>query len=392
MTAGHSAAGSAVGYWYQTAWALLELLRRGPDMPDARITLELHDDVAWDAEGTPTERLQLKHHLNRAASIGDKAVDLWRTIGVWLDEASPADPDGAVLVLVTTALAPDGSGVSLLRPGSRQPAEALRLIELAAAESTSQESEANRARFLAMTDIDRHSMISRMYLVDGAPQAIDLDSAVRKQLTWVMPRGREDLFMQMLWGWWNHEALSLLMGHRGSIGVGEVQERVTDIRDQFAADRLPTLLHLADIDRDEVIQLVGDRTFVAQLRLIDWPEQNLQRALIDYYRAFVHTTRWVDDDLIGLPELVNFGLELIEEWKSEFEFMKIGLAADASEAELKAAGVALLRKLLASTSVRVRPRYDDAFFARGKRHELADQMQIGWHPDYERALGIEVSS
>jgi hypothetical protein len=102
---GHGAAGSALGYYYQATWALLELLRRGPDMPDARISIELYDDVAWDAAGTATERLQLKHHLNAAASITDKGADLWRTIGVWMDEASPGDPTGELLAIVTTAAA-----------------------------------------------------------------------------------------------------------------------------------------------------------------------------------------------------------------------------------------------------------------------------------------------
>lgn len=209
---------------------------------------------------------------------------------------------------------------------------------------------------------------------------------------WAIPPGREDLFIEMLSGWWNQEVLTLLMGRRGSIAVGEVQEKIADIRDQFTKDRLPTLVHLADVDRDEIAQLFGDRTFVAQLRLIDWPEHSLQRALIDYYRAFVHTTRWVDDDLIGLPELLDFGLELIDEWRSEFEFMLLEIASDASEPELKAAGVALLRRLLDSARVRLRPRYDEAFFARGKRHELADQLQVGWHPKYEAALGLDVTS
>ncbi len=43
----------------------------------------------------------------------------------------------------------------------------------------------------------------------------------------------------------------------------------------------------------------------------------------------------------------------------------------------------LLRGLLDATAVRVRARYDDAFFARGKRHELADAGHIGWHMDFK---------
>jgi hypothetical protein len=36
-----------------------------------------------------------------------------------------------------------------------------------------------------------------------------------------------------------------------------------------------------------------------------------------------------------------------------------------------------------STAVTVRSRYTDPFFARGKRHELADDGPVGWHPEFQ---------
>ena len=60
----HGAAPSALGYQYQTSCCMFELLRQigSHDRSDAAISLELHDDVAWDENGTATELLQLKHH------------------------------------------------------------------------------------------------------------------------------------------------------------------------------------------------------------------------------------------------------------------------------------------------------------------------------------------
>lgn len=58
-SASHGAAPSAVGYQHQTWWALVELLQSGAGRPDAAITLELHDDVAWEQGGTPTQQLQV---------------------------------------------------------------------------------------------------------------------------------------------------------------------------------------------------------------------------------------------------------------------------------------------------------------------------------------------
>jgi Cap4, dsDNA endonuclease domain len=51
MSTPHGAAASAAGYQYQTWWSLLEMLRMGPDRPDATLILEMHDDVAWEANG-----------------------------------------------------------------------------------------------------------------------------------------------------------------------------------------------------------------------------------------------------------------------------------------------------------------------------------------------------
>lgn len=385
-TPGHGAAASALGYQYQTWWGLLHLLRRGPDMPDARLSLELYDDVAWDAEGSPTELLQLKHHLSSAAAITDMSSDLWRSLAVWLDEASPQDPNGPLLLLVTTAVAPPGSAVHALRPASRSETVALTKLEAAARDSTTVSTTATRTRFLGLEPLDRQTFVSRISVVDGEVPIEGVDAHVRRELMWALPRGHEDLFMRILWGWWDGEALALLVGRRGSVGVGEVVDQINEIRDQFTKDRLPTLVDLIDVDAAELLSLHEDRTFVQQLRLIEWPAYNLQAAVVDYYRAYVHTTRWVDDDLIGLHELFRFDVELVDEWKREFEFMKVDLGASASQDEMKAAGVALLRRLLAATTVRVRSRYDEPFFSRGKRHELADRQEVGWHPEFEAAL------
>jgi hypothetical protein len=99
--ASHNAAPNAVGYQHQTWWALVELLRSGPSRPDSALSLELYDDVAWDQAGSPTELLQIKHHEGSHRALTDRATDVWKTLKVWMDTASPGDADGPALVLVT---------------------------------------------------------------------------------------------------------------------------------------------------------------------------------------------------------------------------------------------------------------------------------------------------
>jgi hypothetical protein len=178
----------------------------------------------------------------------------------------------------------------------------------------------------------------------------------------------------------------MLRGRRSGVSVSEVDQKLNDLRDQFTQNRLPTLVELRDVDVADVFAVYRERPFVAQLGWINWPPVNLQKAVVDYFRAYTQTARWVTEDLIGLDELQRFEDELVDEWQREFEFMQIELGAGASEEDKQRAGAGLLRELLDATEVRVRARYEDAFFARGKRHELADSGRVGWHADFEGRL------
>ena len=362
------------------------MLRKGPDRPDATLILEMHDDVAWEENGTPTELLQTKHHQVTSRTLGDMGDDIWRSLQVWLDTATPSDPSGPLLHLVTTDQAPAGSAAHALRPESRDVPAALTRLIRAAETSTSAATERARRRFLGLGAAGREAFVERIWVIDGAPRLEDVDARVRRELTWLLPKGHEDLFMQLLWGWWDAQAVGMLRGKRTGVGVSEVDQKLNDLRDQFTQDRLPTLVDLRDVDAADVFAAYRECPFVAQLGWINWPPVNLQKAVVDYFRAYTQTARWVTEDLIGLDELQRFEDELVDEWQREFEFMQIDLGDSASEEDKQRAGVELLRELLDATEVRVRARYEDAFFARGKRHELADSGRVGWHVDFEERL------
>jgi hypothetical protein len=386
VTTPHAAAASAAGYQYQTWWSLLEMLRTGPDRPDATLTLEMYDDVAWEDGGTPTELLQTKHHQAAGRSLSDMSDDVWRSLQVWLDTAAPSDPAGPLMHLVSTDQAPAGTAAHALRPGSRDLQAAVTRLTTAAQTSTSATSQKARARFLGLGPSGRTVFLSRVFMVDGAPRLEDVDAQARRTLSWALPRGHEDVFMYLLWGWWDAQAVGMLRGKRTGVGVPEVYQQINDLRDQFTQDRLPTLVELRDVDTENVLTAHREHAFVAQLGWINWPPLNLQKAVVDFFRAYTQTARWVSEDLIGIDELQRFEDELVDEWQREFEFMQIDLGADAAEDDKQRAGSALLRQLLDATEVRVRARYDDAFFARGKRHELADSGRIGWHAEFEDRL------
>lgn len=69
-------------------------------------------------------------------------------------------------------------------------------------------------RFLALGSLGRESFLSRVFVVDGAPHLEDVDAEARRCLAWALPKGHEDRFMHLLWGWWDEQAIGILRDRR----------------------------------------------------------------------------------------------------------------------------------------------------------------------------------
>ena len=243
-SASHSAAPNAVGYQHQTWWALVELLLSGVHRPDVAITLELHDDIAWEEEGSPTQLLQVKHHQRTNRGLTDTSTDVWRTLKVWMDGALPGDPSGPELVLVTTQTVATGTAVAALRPDTLDEDAALSRLEGVARSASSEQTKKAREQFLGLSSSERRTFVSRIRVIDGSPRIEDVPALVRTHLRWALPTGHEELFLAMVWRWWDEQALAMLQGRLRSVDVGTAPAAIADIRDQFTSGRLPTLVEL----------------------------------------------------------------------------------------------------------------------------------------------------
>ncbi|UJC78954.1 DUF4297 domain-containing protein [Rhodococcus erythropolis] len=399
--AGHNAAGSAAGYLYQTNWALMDLLRKGNTRPDQAITLELHDDVAWTSAvdvSDPSELLQLKlHTTSKGAGLGDKAVDIWKTLRVWMDRPDAYDPQGPALALITTSVATTGSAAHALRPLSKNVDQAIESLLTAARESTNEVTQETRDMFVALDSSDRFSLLSRVEVLDGEMPPEDLDQAVRESLAYVLPTGGrlvEDRFVAQVWHHWAAIAVDMLAGRRALVMVTEIRTFVRELRNRYTTENLPTTVPLAAVS-DVHVNHYADWRFVTQLSFVNYAGPALRNAIIDYHRAVTQETEWLSDSLLELQELRTFEDELRFEWTREFSNMVDDLELDhldPADAETlkRKAGRKFVNYILNSTAVTVRTHYNEGFYARGKRHELAGHddvtQRIGWHPDFVERL------
>ncbi len=369
--------------------------------PNLCVSVEKLDDVTFhEAPTTPSvarELLQFKHHVGRKGGLGDSSPDVWNTIRIWAEgvRAGRIDLDRAVLMLVTNTQANNRNAIRFLRheSGTRNPAEALKKLVAAGASSQNQVVNEGCSALMALTAAQRDSLFRSFYLLDNAPSAVDLDRALGHALRWAAHPQHREALVQRLEGWWLKKLVLHLSDPSPSIiSVSEIHRQIYELQQDFRRSALPNDMLEADLP-PEAHPDGDERTFMRQLHLICLSSERLRYAQGDHFRAFTQRSRWVKDRLIALDEVSQYERRLIEGWRERFAIMKEGVPAGGDESTLARNGQGLYNWVAtqapSDSALWVRPDFRETYMTRGSYHMLADQLRVGWHPEYDRRLKPE---
>lgn len=147
-------------------------------------------------------------------------------------------------------------------------------------------------------------------------------------------------------------------------------------------DRINILQSVAGVPTaDEVAAELTVRDYVRQLRIIDLEEIAVLEAVNDYLRASVDRTVWSENGLINEESLALLEVELTRTWRNKNRTTRLVH----SEKDSKIQGQLTYSDCLehdAKVDNLMAPR----LFIRGSWHALADDLTIGWHPNYPAEL------
>jgi len=137
-------------------------------------------------------------------------------------------------------------------------------------------------------------------------------------------------------------------------------------------------------------KLDDDRIFVCQLLLVGLSLARLRFAQEDHYRAFTQRSRWVKNQLVGFDEETNYEARLIAGWRERFAIMREGVAGNGDDTMLAQHGLRLYEWIVLEAPGKcqlwVRSDFQAEYMVKGSYHMLADQLRVGWHPEYEAHL------
>jgi hypothetical protein len=390
-----SAVDATLGYLYQVRSALLWSLRRLKTEPEFLVSVETLDDVAFETVGgNPIDLLQTKHHKNGCGSLTDASPDLWKTLRIWFEgRASGAIPPTASLSLVTTGEAPSGTAASYLRAFPRDVPAAQKALDATASSSTNQKLTKAFQTYLAANSSERTAILDRIVLLDAAPSVADLDGELRQEVYWAAGKEHHSAFLDRLEGWWLRRVLRQLTdATQDRIGSVELESQMAELREQFKQDALPIDEDLLGFTLDDATWAAHENSnFVHQLELVKAGRRRIAIAVRDYYRAFEQRSRWLRDDLVVGMDLHQYEARLFEEWEVVFEAMRDELG-DAATEEAKEQAARSVLAWVERTTIPIRPNVTTPFVSRGSFHMLADEVRIGWHPEFQDRLALVLNA
>ncbi|NFO02687.1 hypothetical protein FDB23_00945 [Clostridium botulinum] len=381
-----SAVAPMIGYLYQIRYPLMEMLRIGEGK---FLTIEKFDDIGIeDIDGKKTF-VQLKHH--KGGSLSDASSDLWKTIRIWCCGINNKviDVRKTNFNIITTQVANDNSIAYYMTPRGKEKNigedEIIKKLKNVSENSVSKENKEAYEEFKKTEVSDLKELINNITIIDNALSINDLESKIKKYIQYSCPMQHMNAFYSRLEGWWIKRVIDhLTIESLSSISYDELRCKIDDLREQFMLENLP-IDFADDINVDTAIY--QDKIFLKQLKLIGVKGNRCVNAIHDYYKASCQRSRWSREDLLAIDEIEKYETKLEKEWERIFDsFVEELDYMEMNEENKIKCGRNIYKRIELDTQINIRKNCSEAYVMRGSYQMLADELKVGWHPDFKQII------
>lgn len=392
----HEASAAALGFYFQSQFALLTLISHTTD--DAAVAIERLDDVELKANGQ-TLLYQLKHSVQEnPPAVTLACVPLWKTIKVWIDAIPLVSLADTTFCLVSVGSVPSDSPLTALcdPQADREPLlkamldEANRVVDERIAAKTAGEKLPHGARaagceaFLNLDPSTRSSLLRRIRIQQGTVTVGQIPEALSKHLH-LFPKEHRLQAAEHLLAWWDQQVVYTLCGKRDRvIQRSEMEHSISSIFAHLDDEKLIAEFDLENHPDD----YQPDGMLYRQIDLVRGKPSDVTRAVREQWRASQQRAKWIVDKPQMRSKIVSYDAKLTEYWSDLHIRMKEDCEGlDPSEIEAK--GLELLRWTHdhAPKDVEpIAPSWSGHYYVRGTYQVLAIDRLVGWHVDFLNLL------
>ncbi|WP_257217075.1 ABC-three component system protein [Pseudomonas syringae] len=392
----HDASPAALGFYYQSQFALLTLLSQTAD--DAAVAIERLDDVELKANGQKL-LFQLKHSVQgNPPPVTLASVALWKTIRVWIDALPLVSLAETTFHLVSVGKVPDNSPLLALcdTHADREELlksmveEASRVIEDRASAKSAGDKPPHGPRaagceaFLALDASVRLSLLRRVHIVQDSVTIGKIPDEVSQRLH-ILPKEQRLKAAERLLGWWDQQVVYTLCGKRERvIQRSEMEHCISSIIAQLEEEKLVAEFDLVSHPED----YEADGMLYRQIALVGGKGSDVSRAVREQWRAKEQRSKWIIDNPQMRSKIAGYDAKLTEHWSDRH----VQMAEDCEDLDadqVRAKGLELLRWTHAFAPNQVEPiapSWQGHYYVRGTFQVLAIDLQVGWHADYRKLL------
>ena len=373
-----SAAGQYLGYALQPVRLCYHLLSCDPN---ATASIEHIDDVSVNASNNSVLLEQTKSALKQNP-VADWADDLWKTFANWADnvESGLVDPTKTQFRLYVT---PPKSGKWVQRfNDAKYSDDVLNAISefRAEVELLPRRPKCHKyiSRFLAADNSTITAIISN-FLLHSDENPVE---PIRQILSIGVQDAILDHCCAFAIGLAKETADSLI--RHGTPAIVEAQKYRTNVKSFISRNNLVHFLPtFASPPSDEFIErTLDDRPiFVQQLDIVDMPHDHVVRAISDLLQSAADKTHWAEKGLVANDSFFDFDKTLTR----QHQLRKLEIDELHGSLDPSAQG-RLLYSRCATNTAKLEGREVPNHFLPGCYNDLADRLELGWHPTFQSIL------
>lgn len=393
----HAAAGSALGFLYQSFYALRSLVLLSTD--NASVMVERLDDVELKADGQ-TLLFQLKHSISdNPPPITLKSRPLWRTLKVWIDALPALTLAETKLHLVAVGPIPTDSPLLALTNDAADRSDLATAMTKEAERVKEARDEATKAgkkplpygdridgcnAFLALSVTERLNLLRRAAIQPNSPTIGAIEKEIAGHFDFVPPEYRASVAKRLV-EWWDRLVVYSMCGERDRVITrAELQSQIMTI--------------LADLEQENLVpefETLGppddyqpDGMLARQIELVKGKPFDLKRAIREEWKAREQRGSWTASNPAMRTKITAYDHVLCEHW-SDLRDEMVDRCAGLDTDQRCAAGLDLLRWTHNDAPQAVQPiafGWGAPYYVRGSYQVLAINLRVGWHPDWEALL------
>lgn len=379
---------SLLGYARQVDRALVHLLQ---GQADDAVSLEVVGDTAVETTDGRVLAEEAKSRTGTSNPIADRAVDLWKTFRNWVEavERGALNPqrtvfqlyvshpfNGDIVERLASASSPDAADDAISYVWTALGVDPTAADPCAGLPGSLRE---HVSRVVQADPAQWRQIVTQFRLVLGSG---DASAELLASLdTHIIADGVKEPLMEALRGWVLGRVIQLLERREPAV-IRNAEFRQIFVEHRRRLETREALLSVATPPtEDEKERELSLRIYVRQLDLIELEDEDKVDAVIDYLTAEADRVAWAQDARIFAEDVEAFERELRLAWRrlrrrGERELSHLADVARGAQLydECQAHHAPL-------AGLEVPPT-----FCRGSFHKLANELTLGWHPDFHRRL------